>query len=33
MMESRPQLSYREVVTEMGRIWNELDQEQKSPFE
>ena len=32
-MESRPQLSYREVMTEMGRVWNELDQEQKSPFE
>ena len=32
-MENRPELSYREVMTEMARIWNELDQEQKSPFE
>merc|ERR1719462_926587 len=33
VMESRPELSYREVMTELGRIWNELDQEQKSPYE
>ena len=32
-MESRPELSYKEVMTEMARIWKELDQEQKSPFE
>jgi len=33
VMENRPELSYREVMTELGRIWNELDQEQKSPYE
>ena len=32
-MVSRPELSYKEVMTEMARIWKELDQEQKSPFE
>ena len=32
-MESRPELSYKEVMAEMARIWNELDLEQKSPFE
>ena len=32
-MDSKPELSYRELMTEMGRIWNELDQEQRSPFE
>ena len=29
-MASKPEMSYREVMTEMGRVWNhELDEEQK----
>ena len=32
-MASKPELTYKEVMTEMGRVWNqELDEEQKAPF-
>ena len=34
VMVSKPEMSYREVMTEMGRVWNhELDEEQKAPFQ
>ena len=34
VMASKPEMSYREVMTEMGRVWNhELDEEQKGPFQ
>ena len=34
VMASKPEMSYREVMTEMGRVWNhELDEEQKAPFQ
>jgi len=33
VMASKPELTYREVMTEMGRVWNqELVEEQKAPF-
>merc|ERR1711934_268105 len=33
VMASKPEMTYKEVMTEMGRVWNqELDEEQKAPF-
>ena len=33
VMVSKPEMSYKEVMMEMGRVWNEeLDEEQKAPF-
>merc|ERR1719222_1642880 len=33
VMGSKPEMTYKEVMTEMGRVWNhELDEEQKAPF-
>ena len=33
-MASKPEMSYKEVMTEMGRVWNqELGEEQKAPFQ
>ena len=32
-MVSRPDLTYKEVVVELGSIWNKLDDEQKAPFQ
>merc|ERR1711934_900014 len=33
VMASKPELTYKEVMTEMGRVWNqELVEEQKAPF-
>ena len=32
-MASKPEMTYKEVMIEMGRVWNhELDEEQKAPF-
>ena len=34
VMASKPEMSYKEVMTEMGRVWNhELNEEQKAPFQ
>ena len=32
-MISRPDLTYKEVLVELGSIWNKLDDEQKAPFQ
>ena len=32
MRSSRPELSYREVVAELGRRWNSLLAEEKAPY-
>ena len=32
VMESMPEMSYKEVMAEMGRAWNGLTDEEKSPF-
>ena len=33
-MASKPEMTYKEVMTEMGRVWNQgLDEEQKAPFQ
>jgi len=33
VMASKPEMTYKEVMIEMGRVWNnELDEEQKAPF-
>ena len=34
VMASKPEMTYKEVMIEMGRVWNhELDEEQKAPFQ
>ena len=32
-MIERPDLTYKEVLVELGSIWNKLDDEQKAPFQ
>ena len=32
VVESMPEMSYKEVMAEMGRAWNGLTDEEKSPF-
>ena len=32
VMESKPEMSYREAMAELGRVWNGFSDNDKSPF-
>ena len=32
VMKSRPEMSYREVMVKLGRVWNGFSDKDKSPF-